>query len=87
MGIAIEIDEIETEEGIVEYISQPSLDECSRKDLEELGKFFLMAAKSLPPPQIGPRDFQTSLMALSEHSEHFSDYETSIFVSLAMQEH
>jgi hypothetical protein len=70
----------------VEYISQLSFDEYSRMDLEELGKFFPMAANSLPPPQIEHRDFQTSLMPLSEHSEHFSNYETSIFVSLAMQE-
>lgn len=86
MELEIEIDENETEEGIVEQIAMLSFAECSRKDLEELGKFFLLAAQSLPTPEIGSREYQTSVMVLNHHYEHFSDYETSISVSLGMHE-
>ncbi len=87
MKIEIEIEEIENEsECTEEYVSSLSFTDCTRKDLEELGKFFLLASKSLPPARIRPGELQASQMFLNKCSEHFKDHATDISVSLETDE-
>lgn len=81
-----DVDDREDENEDTEYVSDVTFMECSRKDLEELGKFFLTASKALPTPRLGPRDIRVSQMYLKEFSEHFKDHETMICVSLAIDE-
>lgn len=86
MEIEVEYDEKEVEKETVEFVSSVSFNGCTRKDLEELGRFFLHAAKSLPTPRINDREIQVSHTSLYAFSSHFSDHETSIFVSLDINE-
>lgn len=78
MEIEVEFDEKETEEECIEYVSSISFSNCTRKDLEELGNFFLHAAKSLPTPRPNEREYQVSSAHLGDFSNHFSNHETSI---------
>lgn len=86
MEVEAEIEEKEIGDETIEFVSSIMFNECSRKDLEELGKFFLWAAKSLPTPRIGKNEWQVSLKCLRNYSDHFKNLETMIFVSLGIDE-
>lgn len=82
MKIEVEMEEVEREDEFVEIVSSLGFFECTRKDLEELGKFFLAAAQSLPTPRIRDNKLQVSSAYLAEVSDHFKDHETRISVHL-----
>jgi len=86
MKIEVEIEEKERDEEYLEYVSSVSFDDCSREELEELGKFFLLAAKNLPPSRISKKEFRVNQMFLNSTSSRFRDHETHISVTLGMHE-
>ena len=86
MKVEAEFEEKEIGDETIEYVSSISFDDCTRKDLQELGKFFLSAAKSLPAPRLGKNSFQVSSKCLRDSSDHFKNLDTMIFVSLDINE-
>jgi hypothetical protein len=86
MKVEVEIEENDTNEGCLEFVASVSFNDCSRRDLEELGKFFLLAAKQMQSPRTGKNEFQVSSMSLGEISSHFQNHETHISVALGMYE-
>jgi hypothetical protein len=84
MKIDAEMEEIEIDDEWVDRISILSF-KGSRKDLEELGKFFLESSKSLPTHAMG-NDRKVSYSYLNNFSDHFKDSEFSIFAELDFDE-
>ena len=86
MKVEAEFEEKEIEDETIEYVSSMSFIDCTRKDLQELGEFFLSAAKSLPAARIGKNSFQVSSKCLQNASDHFKNLDTMIHVSLDINE-